>query len=241
LITDDEFARGEFLDCAALAAQELGTKDLPSRLRRAWWLAPSLDRLCRWLGSAKSRRVIRDLVAEALAHCPAKAHRQRGLLHVLAGDSWSAAELLSAAPGLGWSSEEHPGHLLFPVFFRLLGGRQLSEALSRVSDESRLLAVGDEPTLATPSTSELLTLAGVAALSQAKLRSAVVESMRRAAEKRVAGVIANKRRNYYGHAAALALACAEVDGSDAGVKWLAGIRAAYRRYPALQAELSRGA
>ena len=60
--------------------------------------------------------------------------------------------------------------------------------------------------------------------------------MRIAAEKRIAGVTANKRRRLYGHAAALALACAQVDGSTTGTNWLEEIRKEYRRYPALQRE-----
>jgi hypothetical protein len=65
----------------------------------------------------------------------------------------------------------------------------------------------------------------------------MLNSMRTAAEKRIAGVTENKRRRHYGHAASLALACAQVDGTAVGTKWLEGIRDAYRRYPALQREL----
>ncbi len=39
-------------------------------------------------------------------------------------------------------------------------------------------------------------------------------------------------------AASLALACAQVDGSTTGSKWLDSIRDEYRRYPALRRELS---
>jgi hypothetical protein len=42
------------------------------------------------------------------------------LLHVLTGDVHAAAKLLTKAPGLGWSSEDHPGHVLFPAFAGLL-------------------------------------------------------------------------------------------------------------------------
>ncbi len=44
--------------------------------------------------------------------------------------------------------------------------------------------------------------------------------MRTAAEKRVEGVTANKRRRHYDHAASLAVKCAQVDGSPAGKAWL---------------------
>ena len=41
--------RGELLDGAALAAQELGRPDLSKRLEAAWRVAPTLTRLVRWL------------------------------------------------------------------------------------------------------------------------------------------------------------------------------------------------
>lgn len=50
-------------------------------------------------------------------------------------------------------------------------------------------------------------------------------------------VEAGERRRHYGHAASLALACAQVDSSNTGTKWLDSIRDEYRRYPALQREL----
>lgn len=54
---------------------------------------------------------------------PKTAGRQLGLLRLLAGDIRAAADLLSQAPGLGWSSEEHPGHVLSPSFALLLAPR----------------------------------------------------------------------------------------------------------------------
>ena len=38
---------------------------------------------------------------------------------------------LAAAPGLGWSDREHPGHLIFPIFCRLLGDDSLSDEVRR--------------------------------------------------------------------------------------------------------------
>jgi hypothetical protein len=84
---------------------------------------------------------------------------------------------------------------------------------------------------------DLIRLAGIQAPTEPARRAAAIKSMRTAAEKRIAGVTENKRRRHYGHAASLALACAQVDGSTAGTKWLEGIRDEYRRYPALQREL----
>jgi hypothetical protein len=104
-------------------------------------------------------------------------------------------------------------------------------------DELSLLSERDEPRVATPKVGYLIRLAGIQAPTDPAARAAVVKSMRAAAEKRIAGVTENKRRRHYGHAASLALACAQVDSSTAGTKWLDGIRDEYRRFPALQREL----
>ena len=237
LVSDKEYARGDFLDGAALAAQELGRKDLPARLERAWREAPSMVRLRRWLGSSNTRKVLLGRVSEALAAVPKHAHRQRALLHVLGGNFTEAAKLLASAKGLGWSSGDHPGHLLFPLFISLLGGIELPGEPARDDDELSLLSDRDKPRLVTPEVADLIRLAGIQAPTESATRAAVIKSMRTAAEKRIAGVTENKRRRHYGHAASLALACAQVDSSTAGTKWLDGIRDEYRRYPALQREL----
>ena len=59
--------------------------------------------------------------AAAFVSCPKRCVRQTVLLHVLLGQASEAAKLLARAPGLGWSGEEDPDHLLFPLFQRLLG------------------------------------------------------------------------------------------------------------------------
>ena len=237
LVSGKEWARGEFLDGSALAAQELGRKDLPARLERAWREAPSMVRLLRWLGSSNTKKVLLGRVIQASAAVSKQAHRQRALLHVLGGDFTAAAKLLASAKGLGWSSEDHPGHLLFPLFISLLGGIELPDESARAYDELSLLSDRDKPQLATPGVADLIRLAGIQAPSHPATRAAVIKSMRTAAEKRIAGVTENQRRRHYGHAASLALACAQVDGSAGGTAWLEGIRDKYRRYPALQREL----
>src|SRR5687767_14117077 len=55
-----------------------------------------------------------------VSRCPKTVGRQLGLLRLLGCDVSAAADLLLQAPGLGWSSDEHPGHVLFPSFARLL-------------------------------------------------------------------------------------------------------------------------
>ena len=238
LVTDKKPWRGEFLDGAALAAQRLGRADLPDRLARAWQQAPSLVRLRRWLGSSTSKRELGRRATAALDTCPKQARRQRALLHILVGDVEAAARLLSVAPGLGWSSEEHPGHLLFPLFCGLLGRVEPPTEPARDFDELNALA-DDEPRLSTPEVGELIELAGVGAPDDSKTRTAVLRAMRTAAEKRIKGVTGHQRRRHYSHAAALAVACVRVDDSRETAAWLATIRDTYRRYPALQRELAR--
>jgi hypothetical protein len=242
LVTDRAYALGDFLDGAALAAQELGRRDLPRRLESAWREAPSMVRLRRWLGSSTTTKVFRKRVAEALSVCPTEARRQRALLHVLEGDVAAAVKLLAAAPGLGWSDGEHPGHLLFPLVASLVGGVDMPKETARDVDDLCLLADRDEPRLQTPDTAALLELANVTAPSDGTTRAAVMKAMRKAAEKRIAGVTEHKRRRHYGHAASLALACAEIDGSAETASWLVALVDEYRRYPALQRALGqRGA
>ena len=123
-VIDKAYSEGEFLDGAALAAQELGRKDLPERLALAWRKAPSMLRLRRWLGACGSNGVLKNRAAAAIEACPGKAHRQKAFLHVVLGDFEATAKLLASAPGFGWLDGEHPGHLLFPILCRLLGGGQ---------------------------------------------------------------------------------------------------------------------
>jgi len=247
-VSDEEYARGEFLDGAALAAQELGLSDFPARLERAWRAVPSMLRLRRWLGSAGNKTAVRKVAFEALDACPDQAHRQRAFLHVLLGDFKAAAKLLSAAPGLGWSNGEHPGHLLFPLFEVLLGGRTAPTSwhggwpahLGLDIEELELMtAEEDEPRLAALDVDQILTQAGIDDIPDVAARGAVLAAMRKAAERRLAGVTGQKRRHHYGHVAALVAACVACDGSTEAARWLASIRTEYRRFPALRAEFDR--
>jgi tetratricopeptide (TPR) repeat protein len=246
LVSDENYARGEFLDGAALAAQELGESDLSPWFERAWRAEPSLPRLHRWLGAARDGTTLRTRAAEALGACPAQAHRQRAVLHVLQGDFDAAAKLLAAAPGLGWSSGEHPGHVLFPLFLTLLGvdgvplpDIALADREMDIGEMEILGADADEPHLATPELADILRQAGVEQVTDTQARKAVLAAMRKAAKKRVAGVTKQKRRRHYGHAAALVAACVAGDRSAESAPWAATIRQEYRRFPAFRAELDR--
>ena len=65
--------QGEFLDGAALAAQQLGRRDATRRLEAAWRGAPSLVRFIRWLlaGTATASTVIKR-ARKAIEHCRRK-------------------------------------------------------------------------------------------------------------------------------------------------------------------------
>ena len=248
LVTDSSYWKGEFLDGAALSAQELGKKNLASYLETAWNEAPSLLRLRRWLGSSGSKAVLNKRIRKALQECPKKAHRQLGLLNVMSGDFKTAAKLLASASGLGWSDREHPGHLLFPLFRRLLGDDPQKIAFDNRFQDLRGMDLDEHesldsdrnvPHLLNPTVEELVASAGINSISAKEDRPALLKAMRTAAEKRMAGVTENKRRRYYGHAAALAAACAGIDTSDVSERWLSTLRDKYRRYPALQQEFDR--
>jgi hypothetical protein len=248
IVTDKEYARGEFLDGAALAAQELRRNDLPTRLERAWRAAPSMLRLRRWLGSTTNEAALRKRAAEALDACPKEANRQRAFLHVLQGDFEPAAKLLAGAPGLGWSNGEHPGHLLFPLFEAFLGGKRVSaspkvELLAHrgtdIDELEQMTADEEEPRLSALEVGDILRHAGIDAIPDARSRFAVIAAMRQAAERRLAGVTEQKRRRHYGHAAELVAACVACDRSPEAARWVASIRDEHRRFPALRAELDR--
>ena len=236
LVTDERYWRSEFFDGAARAAHELGRKDLPARLERAWRAGPSMVRLCRWLGIASSKKAIRQRASRALEACEERAHRQRALLHVLLGDPMAAAELLAQAPGLGWSDDEHPGHLIFPLFASALAGGAWATDLGDDEEERVPSWERDRSGLEAPRIDEIIECAGVAPVGEGRARTAMLSAMRKAAEKRIRGVTENKRRRYYGHAASLALECVRSAPTPESRAWLAALRHGYRRYPALQRE-----
>ncbi len=98
-------------------------------------------------------------------------------------------------------------------------------------------ADSDRVLLATPEVGDIFEIAGIHERPEASVQQALLEAMRRAAEKRLAGVTENKRRRHYGHAAQLVATCAAFGSSTEANTWIAAIRTRYRRYPALQREL----
>jgi hypothetical protein len=99
----------------------LRRRDVTKHLDAAWRGAPTLTRLLRSLGAEGAESsTVRAKAKNALARCPKTAGRQLGFLRVIVGDIAGAAQLLSRAPGLGWSDADHPGHVLFALFAMLL-------------------------------------------------------------------------------------------------------------------------
>jgi hypothetical protein len=169
------------------------------------------------------------------------------------GDLQAAADLLSKAPGLGWSSEDHPGHVLFPVFAVLLAnGTQrkasdtlLAELESTCRDPLDALSAADaetRPTLATPSIVALIRhFLSSLRMGEAD-RDAMLVAMRVATEKRVDGILGHSRRRYYGHAAMLAASClalAPTNRREDVSAWMADLRRTYKRRHAFREELRR--
>jgi hypothetical protein len=243
--------RGELLDGAALAAQELGRSDLSKRLEAAWRAAPTMTRLLRWLAvDGDEYERIRSKATRSLARCPKTATRQIGLLRILVGDVTGAAAVLSKGPGLGWSNPDHPGHTMFPLLAMLLsnvpiGDMLVTELEGAGRDPLESFAMTEEkhkPKLATPSMVALIQGArpGVA-LTDAD-RDAAIDAMRIAAEKRVDGILGNSRRRHYGHAALLVASCvAFAPKSRAAeiLRWATDLRQQYWRRHAFREELAR--
>jgi hypothetical protein len=243
--------RGELLDGAALAAQELGLADLTRHLEAAWHAAPTLTRLLRWLVvDGHSLQPIRSKATRALARCPKTAARQIGLLHILLGEVSMAAALLSKAPGLGWSDPDHPGHTVFPLLALLLSNGTIGDALVTELDATgrdplEFFATTEEerkPRLPTPSIVALIESVrpGIAVTDRAC--DAAIDAMRTATEKRVDGILGNSRRRHYGHAALLVASCIACAPKTRGaelLRWAVDLRQRYRRRHAFSAELAR--
>jgi hypothetical protein len=243
--------RGELLDGAALAAQELGRSDLPRRLEVTWRAAPTTIRLGRWLAvEGDEYERIRSKAARALTRCPKTAARQIGLLRVLVGDVAGAANVLSKCPGLGWSNPDHPGHTVFPLLAMLLSNGPIVDALvteleATGRDPLESFAMTEDehkPRLATPSLVALIqSVRPSLALSDAD-RGTAIGAMCIAAEKRTEGILGNSRRQHYGHAALLVASCvafAPKSRAEEILRWATDLRQQYWRRHAFREELAR--
>jgi hypothetical protein len=230
-----------------LASSKLGRKDATKKLEAAWLAAPSLARLLRWLVACDANSAaIRKRAAAAIEARPTRSKRLMAFLQVLIGDIASAATALKGAPGLGWSSDDHPGHLLFAIFVWMLRdgapkgvGAAVVEILKQAPRsllESTVDAEDPSTKLPTPTVIDVIERADVCSRVTPKDRAAALDAMRTAASKRTDGVTGEKRRRHYEHAAMLVGCCAEADrlGSAA---WLEALRARTSRFPAYKEAL----
>ncbi len=244
--------RGDLLDGAALAAQQLGRSDIAARLETAWVGAPSMTRLLRWLVAPGSQSLTLVIKAgRALKRCPKTDGRQLGLLRIVTGDLGGAAKLLADAPGLGWSSADHPGHVLFPAFAILLaeggshkiGPTLLANLESTCSDPLEILdrnGIVTKPALAIPSLGALLDDFQSTVAIDTPDRDAMFDAMRIAVEKRIEGILGQSRRRYYGHAATLVASCvaaAPKHQQTVASDWIAHLLVANSRRHAFKEEL----
>ena len=94
------------------------------------------------------------------------------------------------------------------------------------------------PQLMTPAVTALVGLAGARRIKDGATRKTVLEALRQAAAKRVAGVTKEKRRRHDGHAARLVAGCAVIDVTPETAAWVTDLRARYRRFHALQDEFT---
>lgn len=238
---------GELLDGAALAASKLGRKDATKKLEAAWVGAPSLCRLLRWLvADSATAATIRKRAAATIDASPTRSKRLHAFLDVIVGDVPSAAKALKSAPGLGWSSDDHPGHLLFAVFAWLVGdgtAKGVSVGVLEVLKQPprslldvHLEAEEGSTKLPTPTVLDVLERASVRANVAPKDRAAALDAMRTAASKRTDGVTGEKRRRHYDHAAMLVGCCVEAERPGSAA-WLEALRARTSRFPAYQEAL----
>ena len=242
LVTSDLW-RGEFLDGAALMASKLGRNDTKKKLEAAWLGAPSLARLLRWVVADDAKGAsIRRRAAAALEADATDSSRLVAFLRVLVGDVPAAANALRDAPGLGWSSDDHPGHVLFPAFAWMIGDGTPKGVCAMVTDAlhrpppSPLEPVAPSTGLSTPTTLAVLDRAEVRSRLTPKDRAAALDAMRVAASKRTEGVTGEKRRRHYEHAARLVACCVEADRQGSAA-WCEALRARTSRFPAYQEAL----
>lgn len=185
------------------------------------------------------------------------------MLSLLAGDVASAAALLKESSRLGWSSDAHPGHVLFPVFAWLLGAAPrgaIRDQLTLVAEPSTgsvldcglEVAVGvavtptapqvRKPRLPEPSLVHVLLESNLTKELTSEDRAVMLDAMRAAATGRTYGVLGEKRRRQYSHAAALVACCVALERSGGKTAstlpaWVAALRQEASRFPAFQEAL----
>ena len=202
------------------------------------------------MAGGDARATVRVKAKKALTRCPKNAGRQLGLLRVLVGDVAGAGALLSKAPGLGWSSPDHPGHTIFPLLATLLSTGPIADALTKELDATGRDVLESFPpsdderkrTLDTPSIASLIRAVRPGIVVAKADANAAIDAMRTAADKRTEGILGNSRRQHYGHAALLVASCvafAPKGRYGEFTQWAAELRQRYWRRHAFRQELTR--
>ena len=89
---------------------------------------------------------------------------------------------------------DHPGHVLFPLFAKLLGGKPPADPPNR---RSYRVDQQTKHSLPTPKENDLYELAGVVAPAARTTRTTMAKAMRTAAQKRAALITAKQHRHFY--------------------------------------------
>ncbi|MBN2526843.1 MAG: hypothetical protein JXR76_10660 [Deltaproteobacteria bacterium] len=244
-----------FYDGAALAAKQLGDRDALRFLKNAWLAQPPLKRLRCWLGAADTSDERLKIGKMALAKCPVDELAQRAFLLLQQSDVIGAARMVGSASGLGWSSFQHPGHSMVPLLCGVFeNGEEVLRSLENVLESpsvddfsgcteieggceetiSKSVMPCPEPAALLQSVDDLCKSYG----NDVSVQKAVLKELKKAARKRVQGIVGNQRRRHYGHAALLMTLCVRLDDGSDTRKWFDGLKQEYRCYPAFQCQLA---
>lgn len=243
-----------FFDAAATLARRRGA-DEKEHLEAAWRAVPTVARFLRVVGhGAPNTAELRKRAIDASKGVRASA-RLSAVIAIATADVDRLVSLVSTAPALGWSGD-HPGWIAFPALVRIVGGaapkgtarHEVCAALGASDDgfmepidemQFALLDpfdnVGPRSLAPTKAMSIASLIDRVEIEVDAATTRAIHAALRKAAERRLGGILKNQRRRHYGSVATLLACCVELaDRSDA---WLARIRDQGRRFPAFRSAL----
>ena len=243
--------RAEFLDGAARARiSSIGLMPVPG-------LSPPGSRIHHWSvwsggwdGQAGSGSP-GEARPEGASKVPCEGRPPTGAAQPSVGNPQASADLLARAPGLGWSSDDHPGRLLFPAFALLLEDRnqklspELLAGVREPREDFGEFGLEEEVVPANssgPSVAELIDASGCDKKLRRPERAVLFDAMRAAATRRVEGIVKQQRRSHYGSVAQLVACCQllapTVDKEKAITAWIDGLRDKYSRFHAFQKELA---
>ena len=204
-------------------------------------------------GEPSTAKIV-ERAREERAEVPRVTARVRGALDLLVGEYAAGAAHLATARGLGWSVKDHPGHVLFPgLLVALVGAAAAKPLLAGIGDalgvpnpspwiEAPIAPLPDRdpglPVLSAPTLLSVLERTVTTQPLDPTVQPAVLAALRSAAEHRVEGVLGEKRRRTYDHAARLTIAAgvayAVTGQAHEGHGFVQQIHARYPRHVAFQ-------